>query len=77
MTVPNERQLLTLKEAAAYLAVSPRLVRGVAHDGRLRSVRFGRLLRFRAEDVEAFVLEHLRNGADNASDRGGAPNIAA
>ncbi len=48
--------LLTVEQVAALLAVRPALVRTLAHRGELRYRRVGeKLLRFRPEDVEAYV----------------------
>jgi excisionase family DNA binding protein len=47
-------QLLTLQQVAAYLSVSPRTVRRLLLRG-LPSVRFGRLVRFREQDVARWV----------------------
>ena len=50
--------LLTAKEAAAFLQVAPNRVYEISHwkgpDG-LRSVRIGRTIRFRTEDIEAYL----------------------
>ncbi|MDX6225499.1 MAG: Helix-turn-helix domain [Frankiales bacterium] len=51
--------LLTIQQTAHRLAISPRLVRTVAHTGGLPCVRIGRLLRFRPEDVDQFIRLRL------------------
>lgn len=48
-------KLLTAAEAAERLAVSPVTVRRWLHRGHIPSVKLGRTLRVREEDVEALV----------------------
>jgi predicted DNA-binding transcriptional regulator AlpA len=52
-----DKQLLDVKQLAEWLAVSPAWVRDHAmrKQPRLPVVRLGKLLRFRAEDIEEFV----------------------
>jgi excisionase family DNA binding protein len=54
--------LLTAQDVAALLAVDPKRVYELAArwqgDRRLPSVRFGRQVRFRLIDVEAYIAEH-------------------
>ncbi len=52
-----DKQLLDVKQVAEWLAVSPAWVRDHAtrRQPRLPVVRLGKLLRFRAEDIEEFV----------------------
>jgi excisionase family DNA binding protein len=47
--------LLDVNQVAAKLNCSPWTIRLWESEGRIRAVRLGRLLRFRPEDVEAFV----------------------
>ncbi|MGH3261035.1 MAG: helix-turn-helix domain-containing protein, partial [Trebonia sp.] len=51
--------LLTDRDVAAVLAVRPDTVRRWAARGELPSVRLGRLLRFRSEDVDRWIAGHL------------------
>lgn len=52
--------LLTVKEVASDLRVSPRTVWNYVADGRLPAVRLGdKTIRFRTEDVEAFCVSEL------------------
>jgi excisionase family DNA binding protein len=53
-------QLLTTDQVAAYLNASPQTVRRLMRRG-LPSVRFGRLVRFREQDVVRWV-EARREG---------------
>ncbi len=48
-------RLLTTAQAAEALAISSRQVQTLAASGELRSVRIGRLLRFRPADLRSFI----------------------
>lgn len=50
--------LLTDRDVATLLVVRPDTVRRWAARGELPSVRLGRLLRFRAEDVDRWIASH-------------------
>jgi excisionase family DNA binding protein len=50
--------LLTPQEVAATLKVKIARVYEAVHDRRLRAVKVGRLLRFRPQDIEAFLDRH-------------------
>jgi excisionase family DNA binding protein len=75
MTV--EQKLLTPKEVARWLDVSVDCVHNHAtrKEPRLPVVRIGKLLRFRNEDVEAFIRGQCRKNGEvlavNGSVRGG------
>ena len=59
MTAP----LLTVEQVAERLAVRPALVRVLAHRGELPYRRIGeKLLRFRPEDLEAYIDGKARPG---------------
>ncbi|MEX1243411.1 MAG: helix-turn-helix domain-containing protein [Thermoanaerobaculia bacterium] len=63
--------LLTVGQVAARLAVRPALVRVLAHRGELPYRRIGeKLLRFRAEDVEAYVNGEARPAARGRRGKG-------
>lgn len=49
----REREWLTTKEAAHFLAVSPNAVRIMVHRGQIPVYHFGRRLRFRLKDCQA------------------------
>ncbi len=53
--VESERRLLTVKEAARYLAVSVSTLYGWVWQRRIPFVKIGRALRFDPCDLEAFV----------------------
>ena len=46
---------LTLRQAADYLQVAAVTIRRAVASGELRAYRVGKLLRFRAEDLDALV----------------------
>lgn len=63
-------QLLCVKEVAHLLCVSPQSVKRSVRRGQLVCVRVGRLMRFRREDIQAYVRSQ-RVLAEQKS--GGAP----
>lgn len=52
--------LLTAREAAAVLRVSERTVWALAKQGKLAAVRIGRAVRYRREDIQAFVEKCIK-----------------
>jgi excisionase family DNA binding protein len=65
---PSPIEWMKSSEAADYLGITPRTLYKFIDDGTLPGYRFGRVIRLKAEDVEAFVesrriepgtLEHL------------------
>jgi len=52
---------LTTKEAAKALQVTPRTLQNYRDRGEIPFTQFGREIRFRAEDIQAFLLEHYVN----------------
>lgn len=52
---PTRGRPLTLPEAAAYLNVAERYMRRLVTDRRLPYFKVGRLLRFSAEDLDAYL----------------------
>ena len=62
-------RLLNADQVAELLSVKRTWVYQAARDGRIASIRLGRYVRFRAEDVEQAIAEH-RSPAP--SSRGGA-----
>ena len=55
----SARRTLRLAEVAEQLGVSERTVGGWAAEGRLASVRVGRVVLIRPEDLEEFLAAHL------------------
>jgi len=60
MPATADEQLLTREEAAEYLGVRPNTLAIWMHAGRydLPVVKIGRAVRYRLEDLEAFVERH-------------------
>ncbi|HEX3854744.1 MAG TPA: excisionase family DNA-binding protein [Polyangiaceae bacterium] len=56
----NEQDLLSADQAAHRLGVSEDYVRRAARDRRLASVRLGKRVLFRPQDIEDYVAAHLR-----------------
>ena len=48
-----------VKQAAALLGISPRKLWTLSNTGEIPAVRFGRCVRFRPEDLEAFLATHI------------------
>jgi len=63
-------QLYDVNTAARLLAVSPWTVRAYIRTGKLRPVRFGRLVRLTTEELERFVAEAGGNVLPNDGDAG-------
>lgn len=55
---PHFERFLNSREAAALLQIHPKTLQRLARKGELRAMRVGRLWRFRASDLDAWV--HLR-----------------
>ena len=51
----EEYQLLTAREVAALLHVSKAQAYRLIQQGKLKSIRFGRTVRVKPEDLEAFI----------------------
>ncbi len=59
-----DAKLYSVKEAAAYLSLSQRTVwEMTAPRGELAVVKLGRSVRYRPEDLEAFVAARIVGGA--------------
>ena len=56
---PRADRLLTMGEAADRLGVSARFVRTAARNRLIATVRLGRLVRFRPEDVEHYIDQQI------------------
>lgn len=59
----SKRELLSPAEVAARLGLSRAHVYTMATAGKIRSIKFGRAVRFDPKDVERFIREHRREGA--------------
>ena len=61
----QSQRLLSVKEAADFLQVKPNRVYEISHwkgENGLRCVRIGRQIRFRMEDIEAYLERQYRRG---------------
>ena len=58
MTSSKPVRLLTPDEAAQFLSVSQRTVKRLVADGSLRAYKIRRSMRFRLEDLEAYVEQN-------------------
>lgn len=56
-------QLLTEREAAKFLRVSPRTVFGLREAGKLVCVKIGRSVRYRLAELERFICESEKEEA--------------
>lgn len=55
ITVPFEREWLTVEEVAAYLAVTPFVLTGILRRGEIPAVKVGREWRVARVDLEAWL----------------------
>ena len=55
MQSQESRRVMTLREAAAYLRLSPGTIYNMVSKGRLRCGRAGNRLRFHREDLDRFL----------------------
>jgi excisionase family DNA binding protein len=59
----STKELLSPAEVAARLGLSRPHVYTLATAGAIRSIKFGRAVRFDPKDVERFIRDHRREGA--------------
>lgn len=59
---PAHHRLLTTRETADYLNVTPRTVWGLSGKGALKSAKVGGQLRFKREWIDEFIEAQARNG---------------
>ena len=73
-------QWLSTAEAAKFLGITPRTLYRFIDEGQIPGYRFGRVIRLKQEDVEAFIeasriapgtLEHLYPEVVGSGDKGG------
>ncbi len=55
MKVENGSRLLTEREAAEYLGVSPRTLWGLRNEGQVRCVKIRRLVKYEVAELERFI----------------------
>jgi excisionase family DNA binding protein len=59
MTLLSDK-LLTVREAANILQITPETLRGYIHAGRLKAARFGRGFRIRTEDLQILINRNTK-----------------
>lgn len=64
----SQDQLLTLAQVAERLQVSMSTVRRLVDRGALKTVRIGRNIRVRPEDLAKYIAAHLENGEGGRHD---------
>lgn len=52
--------LFNVEDASIFLCLTPKGVRRLVRQGILPCVRIGKFIRFREEDIKAFVNSHLQ-----------------
>jgi excisionase family DNA binding protein len=60
ITVPNEKQWLSVAEVASYMAVSVHVVTSMLRAGTIPGIKFGREWRVARVDLESYVNEARR-----------------
>ena len=55
------KPLLTTKETARLLSISPRKLWEITRRGDLASIRLGRSVRYAPEDIERYVYKHRKS----------------
>lgn len=75
MTTQNQINLLRLPEVAERLQVSMPTVRRMVKDGRIKSVRVGRVIRVRPIDLESYIRTSI-NAAGQATNLTGGGDQA-
>jgi excisionase family DNA binding protein len=60
ITVPNDKQWLSVAEVASYMAVSVHVVTSMLRAGTIPGIKFGREWRVARVDLESYVNEARR-----------------
>jgi excisionase family DNA binding protein len=60
ITVPNDKQWLSVAEVASYMAVSVHVVTSMLRAGTIPAIKFGREWRVARVDLESYVNEARR-----------------
>ena len=55
---PERRPLMTIADVAARLNVNVRHVRRLVEQGRIPYIKWGHLLRFDPDEIEAWIAQH-------------------
>jgi excisionase family DNA binding protein len=66
--------LLTSKQAAAFLSISPRKLWSLTASGEIPCVRMGRCVRYRREALLEFVRANEKGGGQATTPSSSAPN---
>lgn len=61
-SLKTEERILSHKEAAEYLRLSPKALYNLCSQGKVPYLKFGRRNRFRFNDLKAFILSEPRGG---------------
>ena len=62
-STPDPKLLLTPREAARALAISPRKLWGMTSDGKIPHVKLGKCVRYSVVDLQAWIAEQTKGGA--------------
>ena len=65
----SDNRPLDIRTAAAVLGVKVRYLRQLVTDGRIRYIKMGHLLRFRPDDLHAFLDSLVVEPSDTARER--------
>ena len=71
MTKQNQINLLRLPEVAERLQVSMPTVRRMVKDGRIKSIRVGRVIRVRPIDLESYIQTSIKAAGQATNLTGG------
>ena len=71
MTTQNQINLLRLPEVAERLQVSMPTVRRMVKDGRIKSIRVGRVIRVRPIDLESYIQTSIKAAGQATNSTGG------
>ena len=71
MTTQNQINLLRLPEVAERLQVSMPTVRRMVKDGRIKSIRVGRVIRVRPIDLESYIQKSIKDAGQATNSTGG------
>ena len=60
-------KMLDVQQVAAYLSVSTQLIYVLSREGRIPHYRIGSLLRYRRDEIDAWLIQHHRDSVTNGS----------
>ena len=76
MKAVSKQRLLGVDEVAERLGVTPRYVRRLAAERRIRFVKVGHLLRFDGDDLDAWIEQNCTEPIGATSSLATSPNAA-